>query len=123
MTDRKLVLGDYAQLRAANGQPFRLNMGNESHFIVNYDQTLFDDILKDSAEMAPISQLQLLQDLRLLAEGRQINYADVVPVLAPFAKSNSNLVADALYTVAGNLKSLSQPVKQANNTCGLSLIN
>ena len=104
MTDRKLVLGDYAQLRADNGQPFRLNVGNESHFIVNYDQTLFDDILKDSAEMAPIAQLQLLQDLRLLAEGRQINYADVVPVLAPFAKSNSNLVADALYTVAGNLK-------------------
>ena len=33
--------------------------------------------------MAPIGQLQLLQDLRLLAEGRQISYADVVPVLAP----------------------------------------
>ncbi|XEO94175.1 M1 family metallopeptidase [Latilactobacillus sakei] len=104
MTDRELVLGDYAQLRAANGQPFRLNVGNESHFIVNYDQTLFDDILKDSAEMTPIAQLQLLQDLRLLAEGRQINYADVVPVLAPFAKSDSNVVAEALYTVAGNLK-------------------
>ena len=104
MTDRELVLGDYAQLRAANGQPFRLNVGNESHFIVNYDQTLFDDILKDSVEMTSIAQLQLLQDLRLLAEGRQINYADVVPVLAPFAKSDSNVVAEALYTVAGNLK-------------------
>ena len=34
MTDRELVL-DYAQLRADNGQPFRLNVGNESHFIVH----------------------------------------------------------------------------------------
>lgn len=113
MTDRELVLGDYAQLRADNGQPFRLNVGNESHFIVHYDQTLLDDILNSSADMAPIGQLQLLQDLRLLAEGRQISYADVVPVLAPFAKSDSNVVADALYTVAGNLKKFVTPGEES----------
>lgn len=113
MTDRELVLGDYAQLRADNGQPFRLNVGNESHFIVHYDQTLLDDILNSSANMAPIGQLQLLQDLRLLAEGRQISYADVVPVLAPFAKSDSNVVADALYTVAGNLKKFVTPGEES----------
>jgi len=108
-----LVLRDYAQLRADNGQPFRLNVGNESHFIVHYDQTLLDDILNSSADMAPIGQLQLLQDLRLLAEGRQISYADVVPVLAPFAKSDSNVVADALYTVAGNLKKFVTPGEES----------
>lgn len=113
MIDRELVLGDYAQLRADNGQPFRLNVGNESHFIVHYDQTLLDDILNSSADMAPIGQLQLLQDLRLLAEGRQISYADVVPVLAPFAKSDSNVVADALYTVAGNLKKFVTPGEES----------
>ncbi|WP_459127808.1 M1 family metallopeptidase [Latilactobacillus curvatus] len=113
MIDRELVLGDYAQLRADNGQPFRLNVGNESHFIVRYDQTLLDDILNSSADMAPIGQLQLLQDLRLLAEGRQISYADVVPVLAPFAKSDSNVVADALYTVAGNLKKFVTPGEES----------
>ncbi|WP_208422895.1 M1 family metallopeptidase [Latilactobacillus fragifolii] len=109
MTDRELVLGDYAQLRAANGQPFRLNVGNESHFIVNYDQTLLNDILNNSADRTPIAQLQILQDLRLLAEGRQISYADVVPVLASFAKSDSNVVANALYTVADNLKKFVTP--------------
>ncbi|AXN36565.1 M1 family peptidase [Latilactobacillus curvatus] len=113
MTDHELVLGDYAQLRTDNGQPFRLNVGNESHFIVNYDQTLLEDILNSSADMAPIAQLQLLQDLRLLAEGRQISYADVVPVLAPFAKSDSNVVADALYTVAGNLKKFVTPGEES----------
>lgn len=68
MDEQKLNLGNYQTLRDKNSQPFRLNLGNNSHFIVKYDDTLLNDILDHAAELDPITQRQLLQDLRLLAQ-------------------------------------------------------
>lgn len=112
MADKTLTLGDYQELRQAAGTPFRLNAGNESHFIVQYDEDLLNDILANSADLDAISQLQLLQDLRLLAEGRQVSYASVVPMLESFAASESNVVNAALYQVANNLKKFVTPASQ-----------
>ena len=109
----RVTLGDYAELRQAAGEPFRLNVGNNSHFIVKYDQTLLDDILADAENLDAISQLQTLQDLRLLAEGRQISYAAVVPLLARFANSQSTVVNVALYRAAGDLKRFVAPESEA----------
>ncbi|MFB9769959.1 M1 family metallopeptidase [Lactiplantibacillus modestisalitolerans] len=107
--DQSATLGDYAQLRQANGKPFRLNVGNNSHFIVKYDQQLLDDILAHVDDLTHIDQLQLLQDFRLLAEGRQISYATVVPLLSRFAASDSTVVNAALYELAANLKKFVTP--------------
>lgn len=104
MSDVELDLGDYQALRAEAGHALRLNVGNNSHFIVKYDQTLMDDIMKEAKDLDPVSQLQLLQDLRLLAEGKQASYADVVPVLELFKNSESHIVNDALYTTAAKLR-------------------
>ncbi|HIW71588.1 MAG TPA: M1 family metallopeptidase [Candidatus Levilactobacillus faecigallinarum] len=107
--DTTVTLGDYQELRQAAGKPFRVNVGNNSHFIVKYDQTLLDDILDHADDLDNISQLQLLQDLRLLADGRQISYAEVVPLLTRFANSPATVVADALYRIAGNLRKFVTP--------------
>ncbi|WP_427910973.1 M1 family metallopeptidase [Pediococcus parvulus] len=109
MAEKSITLGDYAKLREENGKPFRLNVGNDSHFIVKYDETLLKDILDNVGALDAISKLQILQDLRLLAEGRQISYAEVVPLLPQFANSKSNLVNVALYQVAGNLRKFATP--------------
>lgn len=109
MTDKQVVLGNYQELRAKNGQPFRLNVGNNSHFIVKYDDTLLKDILASADQLDPISQRQLLQDLRLLAEGQQVSYADLVPLLKRFANSPSAIVNAELYHIANNLKMFVQP--------------
>lgn len=69
MKDVRLDLGDYRELRAQAGEPLRINVGNNSHFIVNYDATLLEDILKEEGQLDAITKRQLLQDLRLLAEG------------------------------------------------------
>lgn len=102
--DVENTLGDYQQLRSQNGVPFRLNVGNNSHFIVKYDETLLADIIEHVTELDPISQLQLLQDLRLLSEGGQISYATVVPLLSHFIESHSNIVNAGLYRLANDLK-------------------
>src|SRR5699024_3469264 len=39
LKDESLNLGDYQTLRQTSGEPFRLNVGNNSHFIVQYDDT------------------------------------------------------------------------------------
>ncbi|WAM38998.1 M1 family metallopeptidase [Leuconostoc pseudomesenteroides] len=102
--DQSVTIGNYEALREQFGAPFRLNVGNNSHFIVKYDETLLQDILSQSDQLDAISQLQILQDLRLLAEGRQISYAQLVPLLGRFANSHSAVVTAALYRVAVNLK-------------------
>ena len=108
-SEQSLVLGDYAQLRKQNGRPFRVNVGDNSHVIVKYDETLLNDILDHLDELGAIDQLQLLQDLRLLAEGRQISYAQIVPLLSLFKDSRSGIVNEMLYHEANRLKNLVQP--------------
>ena len=108
-SEQSLVLGDYAQLRKQNGRPFRIHVGDNSHVIVKYDETLLNDILDHLDELGAIDQLQLLQDLRLLAEGRQISYAQIVPLLSRFKDSRSGIVNEMLYHVANSLKNFVQP--------------
>ncbi|QVI35125.1 peptidase [Lacticaseibacillus chiayiensis] len=107
--DEQVTLGDYAQLRQDSGEPFRVNVGNNSHFIVQYDQTLLTDLLDHLDQLNAIDQRQLLQDLRLLAEGRQTAYANIVPLLPRFAESYSAIVVNALYRVANDLKQFVTP--------------
>ena len=96
MSEQELDLGDYQELRSAAGHALRVNVGNSSHFIVNYDETLMNDIMAEFKQLKPVDQLQLLQDLGLLAEGKQISYAEIVPLLPKFADSKSYIVISAL---------------------------
>lgn len=109
MSDKEIDLGDYKELRAKAGHPLRINVGNNSHFIVKYDETLMNDIMSDLDNLDPIAKLQLLQDLRLLAEGKQLSYASIVPLLTKFAASKSGLVINALYTTASKLRQFVDP--------------
>ncbi len=109
MKDEKLVVGDYADLIADTGVPFRLNVGNNSDFIVKYDKTLLDDILNHIDELDAVDKLQLLQDFRLLAEGGHMSYADIVPLLPKFADSTSPIVNNALYRIMTTLRNFVTP--------------
>ena len=109
MKDGKLVVGDYTDLIADNGVPFRLNVGNNSDFIVKYDKTLLDDILNHIDELDAVDKLQLLQDFRLLAEGGHMSYADIVLLLPKFADSTSPIVNNALYRIMTTLRNFVTP--------------
>lgn len=109
MTEKEISLGNYQALRQAEGKPFCLNVGNNSHFIVKYDTTLMNDILEKIEEFDAISQLQFLQDLRLLAEGEKISYGELVPLLPDFAHSTADVVNTALYRIASSLKRFVTP--------------
>ncbi len=104
MKDQTLVIEDYTKLRQQQGQAFRLNLENNAHFIVEYDQVLLDDILAEQAALDNISKLQLMQDLRYLAQGQVTTYAQLIPLLALFKDNHSEMVNSYLYTVVNDLK-------------------
>ncbi|KRM78974.1 aminopeptidase N [Lapidilactobacillus dextrinicus DSM 20335] len=104
MNEATIQLGDYQTLRQNNSKAFRLNVGNNSHFIVKYDDTLMADLLSEVDSYDAISQLQIIQDMRLLAEGRQISFAEVLPLLRRFANSQSAIVISGLYRLANDLQ-------------------
>lgn len=101
--DKKVVVGDYKELRAKNGVPFRANVGNESHFIVKYAPELLADIMNSLAEQDDRTKLQLLQDFNLLAEAGQVSYAELVPILPRFKDDKSPMVVEALYSLVFKL--------------------
>ncbi|AKP67439.1 M1 family metallopeptidase [Companilactobacillus ginsenosidimutans] len=107
--NKEVDLGNYEELRKANGVPFRVNVGNNSHFIVRYDKTLLMDIMDNLDTVDSISQMAILQDLRLLAESRQMSYAAVVPLLKHFADNKSTVVNSAMYRFAYNLRKFITP--------------
>ena len=109
MKEKAISLGNYQELRQQNGKPFRLNVGNNSHFIVKYDQTLMNDLLDHLDDLNAIDQRQLLQDFRLLADGQQLSYADIIPLLPQFADSHSEIVNTALYAIVNKLKQFVTP--------------
>jgi aminopeptidase N len=109
LKNHSVTIGDYQALRAENGEPFRLNVGDDSHFIVKYDDQLLADILDHVDELDAVAQLQLLQDLRLLAEGRQLSYETIVPLLPRFANSTSAIVNETLYRIANGFKRFVTP--------------
>lgn len=109
MSERELDLGDYQDLRAKAGHALRINVGNSSHFIVNYDETLMNDIMTEVDQLQPVDQLQLLQDLSLLAAGNQISYAQIIPLLPKFAASRSNIVINILFNIVDQLRKFVTP--------------
>ncbi|WP_367341346.1 M1 family metallopeptidase [Limosilactobacillus sp.] len=109
MKDSEIKVGDYSKLREQAGKPLIINDGNNSHFIVKYDDQLMKDILDHLDALSPIDQLAILQDARLLAQGQQRSYAELVPLIMRFANSHSAVVNNALYRIANYLKNFVTP--------------
>lgn len=105
MNTPTLNLGNYEKLRQANKVAFRLNVGNNSHFIINYEESLLKDIINDIANLDNIDKLQLLQDLSLLAQAKEISYSTILPLMQSLATSDSQIVHSKISSLTATLKS------------------
>lgn len=104
LTTTKMVVGDYATLRAAAGGPIQLNLHNQVHTIINYDEALLSDLLTHVDRLDAVSQSQLLTDLRLLAKGQVVAYARLVPILFKLASNQAILVQQSIQAVIADMK-------------------
>lgn len=109
MTKQKLVIDSYSEMRQKNAKPLYLNIGNNAHFIVQYDDDLLTDILNNLDSLDAASQFGLLQDLSHLAQAQAISYAQLIPILPHFAISYSDLINTAIYDICDQLEDFVTP--------------
>ncbi|MET3558369.1 aminopeptidase N [Streptococcus rupicaprae] len=100
---KELRIPGYGELAKANSGALRLNDGNTAHYLTSYEGELLDAILADLQALDPISKRQILQERQLLAEGGQIAYADLIPMIEPLADETSYLVTSMTSQLLGGL--------------------
>lgn len=108
LTNRQVTRPDFHSWRKASGKPLFLNHNASGHFIVNYDDELLTDLLKSETSLTPQTQLQLLQDIKLLVISGVKSYEKLIPLLNHFANSRSVAVITTLYQSAYHLREFAQ---------------
>ncbi|MDD9138631.1 M1 family metallopeptidase [Fructobacillus sp. CRL 2054] len=104
LTEEEADLGDWAEIKAASKGPFRLNVGNAGHYIVQYDDEILAEQVEGLKAMSAIDQAQFIQNALLLAQANKVGYADILPVLPALADSESALVQDFVYQAIAAVK-------------------
>lgn len=103
LVGERLEIPNFSQLAEQNQGALRFNTENTAHYITNYKGGLLDAILADLVNLDATSKLQVIQERRLLAESREISYADLVPVIAGLTEETSYLVVSAINQVTSGL--------------------
>ena len=104
LTTESLEIPNFSQLAAQNQGALRFNTENTAHYITNYQGSLLTNLLENLTTLDNTSQLQVVQERRLLAEAGEISYADLVPVVQRLAQQESNMVVEAMAQVLNGLK-------------------
>ncbi len=84
----------------------QLNQGNIAHFITNYSQNLFENLLEKvrNGNLDTISRLQTLQERSLLSRGGEIPSVELLRTLQSYDKETSLTVWDMISLLIGELK-------------------
>lgn len=84
----------------------QLNQGNVAHFITNYSQNLFENLLEKvrDGDLDTISRLQILQERSLLSRGGEIPSVELMRTLESYDKETSLTVWDMISLLIGELK-------------------
>ena len=84
----------------------QLNRGNVAHFITNYSQNLFENLLEKvrNGDLDTISRLQILQERSLLSRGGEIPSVELLRTLQSYDKETSLMVWDMISLLIGELK-------------------
>ena len=84
----------------------QINQGNVAHFITNYSQNLFENLLEKvrNGDLDTISRLQILQERSLLSRGGEIPSVELMRTLQSYNKETSLTVWDMISLLIGELK-------------------
>ncbi len=104
LTEKEVVIDDYADLKAKNKGPLLFNTENTAHYIVNYHGRLLEELFAQFDQLDAISKLQVLQDRRLLAESGEISYASLVDLVRPLNHEKTFVVNAALQEITNGLE-------------------
>lgn len=120
MSEKTLVVAD-AKQDPNMPSPFLLNLKNEAHYIVKYDETLRHELLEHVEQLDAITAFQLLQDNFLLAKGQQLDYDALLELLPSFKARKAFIVNDVLYEIFFSLKRFVDPDAKVLKNFGAAL--
>ncbi|CAM2805917.1 aminopeptidase N [Streptococcus acidominimus] len=103
LTEAQVVIPGYAELTSQNQGALRLNTENTAHYITHYKGDVLESVLLELEALDAISQLQVAEERRLLAEGGRITFADLIPLLRRLAKTNAYVVIAAISAILETL--------------------
>ena len=104
LAEESASLDDYSAHRENATSPLLFNQGNTAHYIVNYEGTLWDDIVENFADLDEISKYQIAQDRRLLAMNGTTSHAELVELARLLKDENSFILVEALAEITAALK-------------------
>lgn len=103
LTDEQVVIPGYSALAEKNKGALRLNTGNTAHYISSYKGDVFEALLSDLKNLDPTTQLQIVEERRLLAESGRISYAELIPLIKQLSQANDYMVVSAVNSVLAGL--------------------
>lgn len=101
-----LLIENYSALAKANANkgPLLLNTANTAHYIINYQGSIFDEIITNFKTFDDTTKLQIINNMILLAKGAEINYGSLVRLLPLFKDEKSYLVLNALGQLVSDIQ-------------------
>ena len=97
---------DVASVDNQTDNPFRLNVDDSAHFITMYPAEVLSHHLSEVSKgiIDPIGRLQLLNEQTMLARGRLIDSASLIPVLDAYRNETTESVWDIMAIAVAELK-------------------
>jgi aminopeptidase N len=96
----------------------RLNVGDSAHFITHYDEDMLANHLQSVTDGTadPVSRLQLLHEQTLLARGRIIHSAKLLPIVESYRNEKTESVWDIMALAVGEQKKFVEDDSRAESS-------
>ncbi|MCL2451900.1 M1 family metallopeptidase [Candidatus Saccharibacteria bacterium] len=105
----RILEGKTVRFRPKNPDQFRLNVGNNAHFIYVFSENLREKLTIDIHDFSPIDRAATINQILLLARGGRENTADLIEVLSKLRDENSDAVWDMMNMALGDLMRFVEP--------------
>ena len=93
--------------------PLLLNTSATAHFITQYDETLFTNIVEKITDLPVLDRLELVQEQILLAKSERISFAQLIPLISHFENETEESIWNALALAIAELKRFVEPDQEA----------
>ena len=87
----------------------QLNMGNQGHFIVKYDQTLLERLASNFGGLDVADKIKLLHESLLLSQSGQQDIRQIITLLQAAKDETNQAVLATISSLIGNLAILTEP--------------
>lgn len=107
--DSSLMTEKTMSLPVNDSQDFQLNIGDRAHFITAYDETLLNNLLKNSAKLSATDKLKLITEQYLMVKPGLVSTAKTMELADKFSDEDNFGVWDGLVGIVNDTALFVEP--------------